>query len=178
MRKTVLVFLCALFAAAGCSTIDQNLNARKNLEKCTFEVAALEFVKLNGKASRPESIDLNALLKVTNPNASDVALDHVDADILIDGKKAAAVSHKNFVRIKAKSSVTEKAAVNIPFSAEWVTGKRPETVTIDGEVYLNIMIGDYTLPAPTAVKIKKTVPIPWDRIAKALVSGGLKMLFR
>ena len=63
MKKITAALFCACAVFAGCSTFDRNLEARKNLEKCTFEVTALEFVKLNGGGASPESADFNAETK-------------------------------------------------------------------------------------------------------------------
>jgi len=174
-----------LIAYTGCSTVDQNVKARKNIGKCKFDFSGIEFNKLNMGEKGPASIDLTALLTIANPNDSDVVVDHVNADIYLEQKKVGTLQHKNFVRIKAGSSAVERIAVNVPFSAGLLlTGKRPETLTIDATVYINILVGNYTLPTPAAMPVKKTVPVPWDKIDRDLsskkenVSGKIKKFLK
>jgi LEA14-like dessication related protein len=169
------LFLCM---AAGCSTLDQNVNARKNLSKCRFDFVGLEFVKLHAKSGKFISVDLNLLLRVTNPNETDVALDHIDAGVFIEGRKVADLSHKNFVRIKAGSSADEKVALNVPFSSAWILGKRPHSASIEGTIYAAVMIGEYTLSSTIERPVKTNVPLPWDKIGKALLHGGIHSIFR
>ena len=178
MKKIAAAALLSLLFSAGCATVDQNIQARKDLEKCRFEITGIEFVKFHKSAKDAFEVELNADLEITNPNENDVALDHVDADIYVEQSKAATVQHRNFVRIKAKSSVTEKVGITIPMQASWLTGARPDTATIDALVYVNVLIGSFTLPTPIEVPVKKIVPIPWDRIEKEAKAAVLKKLFR
>jgi LEA14-like dessication related protein len=165
IRILTAAFFAAFVVLAGCATVDQNVAARKNLEKCTYAFSGLEVDKLHYDSGVPESVDMTVLLAVTNPNSSDVVLDHIDADLYLEQKKVGNIQHKNFVRIAAKSSSSEKVEFNIPFSDAWLlAGKRPELLTIDAMVYVNILIGNFTLAAPMEVPVKKVVHIPWGRV--------------
>jgi LEA14-like dessication related protein len=183
MKQINIIAAAAIISViAGCATVDMNKKARTDLAKCKYEVAGIEYESLTKK---PEAVNFKVLLAITNPNDNDVALDHVDADLYLDQTKVGTVNHKNFVRIPAKSSVTEPIEVQIPFSAAWIlAGSRPQNLTIDATVYVNIMIGKFTLSTPFAVPVKKTVPIPWDKIDKEIdkqkseLGGKVKKLFK
>lgn len=98
-------------------------------------------------------------------------MDRVDADLFLKDKKAGKIQHKNFVRIKAGESSSEKVAINIPFSDTMLfTEKRPDTLTVDALVYLSLLAGTTDISTPIPVHVKKDIPIPWDKIDKQVNS--------
>lgn len=184
MKKIILSGMISIFAfASGCSTVDQNINARKNLAKCKFDLEKLALNRVNFTGIEPKNADFDIYLKITNPNNDDVVLDRIDADIFLDQTKTTTINHKKFLRIKGGTSETEKLELTLPGSAIIkLAGKKPENITVDATAYVNIIIGSYTLQTSIKVKVKKTFPIPYDKIKEAIEkkksetinSGGIK----
>ncbi|TAL35424.1 MAG: hypothetical protein EPN93_10350 [Spirochaetes bacterium] len=166
MRKTLLFMVLAACAAMlSCGTVDQNIRARKNIEKCKFELNDLKLNRIEFNGIAPKQADFDLFLKITNPTEDDVVLDRVEADIYLDRDKTTSIEHKKFLRLKGKDSAIEKIDLSLPASALFkLAGKRPETVTVDAKVFVNILIGSFTLETSISVPVKKTFPIPWDKI--------------
>lgn len=174
-RLFTFVLVGGVALSMACSTVDQNIKARKNIEKCKFEFNDLKVNKIEFEGISPKQVDFDVFLKITNPTEDDVVLDQVDADIYLDGKKTTTINHKKFMRIKGKESAIEKIELNLP-GAELLNlvGKRPETMTVDAKIFVNVLIGSVTLETNIAVPVKKTFPIPWDKIDEQIAKqkGG------
>jgi len=145
--------------------MDQNIQARKNLEKCTFELEDLKLNRIEFEGIAPKLVDLDIYLKITNPTENDDVMDRVEADVFLDRTKTTNIEHKKFLRLKGRESSVERVLVELPAKALIKLAKeRPETVTVDGKVYANILMGSFTLATSIPIPIRKTFPIPWDRI--------------
>jgi LEA14-like dessication related protein len=166
MKKLYVSMGLALFIlASGCSTVDQNIKARKNIQKCKFEFHDFKLDDVKFKGVKPEEVSFFIYLKITNPTADDVVLDHVEADIYLDENKTTSIKHKKFLRIKPKTPVVEKIAMELPASALLnLKGKRPQDLTLDAQIFVNVLIGSFTLDTNVMIPVKKTFPIPWDKI--------------
>jgi len=91
----------------------------------------------------------------------------VDAQLFLDGKFLTQFQHKNFVRINPGKFSNEKISLSIPFSnLAGITEKRPEKAGVKAKVFINILIGDFTLKTPFEVSINKTFPIPYEKLEK------------
>jgi hypothetical protein len=167
MKRICIALIGIAFFGLSCSTLDQNVLARKNLAKCKFEVSSVEPTKVDYSGLNIKSVDFIVNLKITNKSNGEVALDHVEGEIFLDSTKAATIAHKNLVRIPAGKSKVEPINVSVPFSKTVsAIGKLPKDITIAAKLYVNIMIGSFTLPTPIVVEAKHTMPIPYDKIKK------------
>jgi len=197
MKKTgFLIFFMLSFAA--CGTIDQNLQARKQLANCqydfeTFELQEIGFAPLiliNGKylnftepSSAPvliqnreqiqmknftvklETVALDLFLKITNTTEHPVALDAVEGNLYLDGKKSARIEHKHFVRIEPGKFSIEKIFVSLPVEdLEAIDRKEVKEFSVEAAVQINILMGSFTLKTPFTVTVKKTFPMPYEKI--------------
>lgn len=165
-----------MFIIAGCSTVDLNKKARTDLSQCRFDISGIEFESIKKGEKGPESADFRVFLTIINPNDNDVILDHLDADLFLDQTKVATIHHSDFAQIKANASSIEQIVVNVPFQAFAVLfGKHPESLGADASIYVNILIGEFTLSTPVIVQVHKSIPVPWDTIGKEMLlkSGGL-----
>lgn len=171
MGKKSLAFLIVFsFLFHFCGTINQNLQARKDLANCKYDLEKIELNKIDfDNGIIPKSVWFDVYLKITNTARNDVALDRVEAEIFLDEKKLTDLAHKNFVRIAPQNFAVEKIALEIGFNAiSSAAQKKPENITVQATVYINILIGSFTLKTPFAVAVKKTFPIPYDLIEKEI----------
>jgi LEA14-like dessication related protein len=165
MKKTAIFVSMIALTIISCATVDQNIKARKDLEKCRYDLDSIEVVDVKLDGAQIKDADFNIYLKITNTTDGDVALDSVDGDLYLDDAKTTDIIHKNFVRIKKGQSSVEKIYVSVPVgSVMKLLGHKPENITVDARVKVNILIGSHTLETPFVAHVKKTFPIPWDRI--------------
>ena len=167
MSKILFSMLLTLVLFSSCGVVKQNIDARANLAKCAykFERVDLTDVKLGGQFVL-EAVDFDVVFSMQNNSPTDVALDHLEGDILLDKKnKVLALAHKKFIRVKPKASVTEKIATEIPFAGIInQIGKRPEYLTVDANIWLTLLVGESNWEAPIPLPVSITVKIPWDQI--------------
>ncbi len=175
MKKAlILIALLSLFSTS-CGTLQQNIQARKNLAKCKYDFKKLELVKVSLKGLKPKWVHFDGYLEITNRAGSEVALDRVEGDIYLDRYKTSKISHPRFVRIPAGEKKTEKIRLKVDFGKTLkAASRRPENITIEAKVYMTIMIGTITLKTPIAITVKQTFPIPWGEIKKQVKKQGGK----
>lgn len=189
MKKYIVPALCFAFVLSflSCKTLQQNLDARKNLAKCKYELLELHprSVKLQG--SRLSSVNIDALFRIENKSSTDVTMEKMDGTILLDNRRATTFTHKKVLHIKKGHSGKGSVTFSIPFKdAIKALGSMPKYISFDITVYMNIVIGKYSLGTaiPVKVKIKKKVPYKTIRklvvreAARSLKGGSLKDLFR
>lgn len=166
MRKILFVLLPIVFIlTTGCSTIKQNVDARKNLVNCKYEFEKLEPVDVTLNGLSVENVNFDVYLKIINTTKSDAALDRVEGDVLLDALKMTDIDHKKFLRIRASETVVDKISIGVALNnAIKSLGKKPETITVSAKVYVSLLIGDSTIETPIAITVTKTFPIPYDKI--------------
>lgn len=170
MQKIASIMIFAVIFAAGCGTINQNIQARKNLSKCKYDLERIELKKVNLKGLEIRSIDFTGYLKITNTTTGEVALDYIDGDIYLDKYKTSTLAHNRLLRIKAGASVVEELLLQVPFeSALKALGHRPADITVVARLHMNLLIGSFTLPTPIVIEVRKKFPIPYDKIEDAIV---------
>lgn len=176
MKRIILWITALLIGTTGCSTIQQNIDARKNLTKCKYEYDRIELRKVEIGDLQLQTLDFNVYVKITNNSPTDVALDKVEGDLLLDEYKTLNLSHKKFIRIKPKESKSEPIVVHIPFrTAMKNLGHRPENLTVKAKLYMTVMIGEKNITSPYPFEAEKTFPIPWDQINAELKKQGGKL---
>jgi len=168
MKKIYSIGL--VFLVFSCATVDQNFRARQNLLNCKYELEKIEFNRVSFiNVIEPQSVFFDNFLKITNTTNEEVAFDRFEGTLYLDENKLNTIDHKNFVRIKSKESATEIIGSEIGFAAlSGLNKKRPDKITIEGKIYINLLSGDYTLKTPFFVSIKKTFSIPYDKIEAAI----------
>jgi len=178
MKKIALyaaIISVPIFLGASCSILDQNINARKNLANCKYELQKVvpTGIKLDGL--KLKSVDFDFYLKITNTAKSDVALDRIEADIYLDDNKVANASHKQFVRIKPSKSATEIFSSEVPFaSIIKAIGKKPKDIIIVAKVYVSLLIGEHTIKTNYSITVKQKFPIPYKKINKLIKEEAKK----
>lgn len=147
----------------------------KDIVNLSSRTTANTIIKYASKIRRKDfKIKINHVLfdlylKIKNTTDHEVVLDHLEADIYIDKTKVSKVNHKKFTRINPGKESVEKINVKVPFDEmKGFYLKKPKTITFDAKVYVNILIGDYTLETPWVISIKKTILIPYNKIQKII----------
>jgi len=177
MRKAAVSISLILLFATACGTLQQNIDARKNLAKCKYKFRKIELVKVSFKGIKPKWVHFDAFLDITNKAKSEVALDSITGDIFLDRYKTSQIQHKHFVRIQPGEIKTEKVRLKVDFGKTLkAASKRPEKITLQAKVYMTIMIGSYTLKTPFAIKVRATFPIPWKEITRQAKKQGGKAI--
>ncbi len=189
MKKYIVPALCFVFVLSffSCKTLQQNIDARKNLAKCKYELLEVHprSVKLQG--SSLSSVVIDALFKIENKSSTDVRMERMDGIIFLDNRRVTTFSHNKVLQIKKGHSAKGPVTFSIPFKdAIKALGSMPKYITFDITVYMDMIIGKYSLGTaiPVNVKIKKKVPYETIRklvvkeAARSLKGGSLKDLFR
>jgi hypothetical protein len=177
MKKTLLLLAVAGLLALSCATVKQNIDARAYLAKCKYEYAGLK-VRGVGFSSGVliESVDFDAMVRITDTTDRDVALDHADLAFFLDKSPVLEVAHKNFVRIAPLASSTEAIAVTIPFAGIVKSlGHRPEKIGIKAKLWVTLLIEKDAWETPIVVPMEVEVPIPYNQI-DAFVAERQKQL--
>jgi hypothetical protein len=166
MKKTLILLGLAGLLSASCATVKQNIDARTYLAKCKYEYAGLKVTGVRfSSGTLIESVDFDAMLKITDTTDRDVALDHADLAFSLDGDPVLEVAHKNFVRIAPSASSTEAIAVDIPFSGIVKSlGRRPEKLGIKAKLWVTLLVGKDTWETPIVIQAEAELPIPYDQI--------------
>lgn len=176
MKHVFLIVTVLFIIATGCQTVQQNIDARKNLTKCKYEYDKIKLRKVEIGGLQLQTLDFNIYVKITNNSSTDVALDKVEGDLFLDEHKTLNISHKKFLRIKPKEEKSEPIVVHIPFrSAAKVLGHRPENLTVKAKLYMTVMIGEKHITSPYPFEAEKTFPIPWDQINAEIKKQGGKL---
>lgn len=123
-----------------------------------------------------KSADLVLKLEIKNTSSYEVALDHIFATVYLDKRKFTSIKHPYFVRIPKGQSLVEPLQINVPFHHLNRFSFKPKTATIEATVYVNIIIGSYTLKTPYTVTLNKTVVIPYKKIQSILQKKKDKLL--
>jgi len=176
MKKTIIFILLIIISSTACETLQQNLQARKNLAKCKYTFKKINLVRVELKGITPKWVHFDAYLNIKNNAASDVALDRVTGDIFLDNYNTSQFQHKHFITIKPGFTKTEKIRVKVDFAKalKALSGK-PKNITLQAKVYMTIVIGKITLKTPFAFKVKQTFPIPWRAIQRQITRKGGKL---
>ncbi|GEM_PF-1259208 len=165
MKKIIAPVAVIFLFGASCQTVQDNVDARKNLAKCTYEFDRIELRKVEIGGVRLQTMDFNVFVKITNNSPTDVALDKVEGDIFLDEHKTINISHKKFLRIKPGESASEPIVLHIPFASALKTiGHRPENLTVAVKIYMTLMLKEKHITSPYPLDVEKTFPIPWDQI--------------
>lgn len=171
---TALAFALLL---SSCQTLQQNLDARKNLSKCKYEFKKIKLKGIDISGAKVRTANFDLYLKITNNAATDVALDRVEGDVYLDKNKTMRLSHEKFIRIKPNKSVVEPIALNVPIlKAVRSLGHKPKYLTIKAKVYATLMIGGTKISSPYPFKVNKRFRIPWGKIQRQLKKEGKKRL--
>lgn len=174
--SVMLAVISILFLLNSCKTIQQNIDARKNLAKCKYEYQKIEYTGFDLNKRRLRGLTFNVLMKISNRASSEVALDHVEADIFLDKHKALQVKHNKFVRIPVGAVKTEPFSMKVPLTSAFrIIGKKPKSLTVKAKIYMTLMLGSSQVSSPIPFVIEKTVPIPWKKINQE-VNARLKKL--
>ncbi len=169
-----LIMLSALFS---CKSIQENIDARKNLTKCKYEFIKIEPVSVTLDGVKLKSVQFDAKFRITNTTKTDVAMDKISGTILLDNNQAGTLTHARYVKIKKGASAVEPISISIPFkSAMKALGHMPKYITFDLKVYMNLIIGKYNLGASIPVNVKIKTPVPYDTIKKMMVKQAKKSL--
>lgn len=171
IKAFTLIFIAAF--AFSCATVEQNIIARKNLEKCEFRFINIVPERVNISGTSIESVDFTVNLEVNNKSDGEVVLDRVEGDIILDENKAASISRSDLSRIPAGEIKVEPINVNVPFKdAIKAASGMPDEIIVKARVYVNILIGYYTLNTPVVFRVERTFPVPYDRIKEMAVEQG------
>jgi len=177
MKKAALIISSILLFATACGTLQQNLDARKNLAKCKYKFRQIKLVKVSLSGIKPKWVHFDAFLDITNNAPSEVALDRVTGDIFLDRYKTSQIKHKHFIRIQPGATKTEKIRLKVDFGKTLkAASKRPEKIILEAKVYMPIMIGTYTLKTPYSMKARASFPIPWKEIGRQVKKQGGKVI--
>ena len=164
MRK--LILFGAVLLLASCATIQQNIDARKYLEKCKYEYAGLDVTDVKFSSGiLIDSVDFVVQVKITDTTDRDVALDHADLDFFLDGNEIIQTQHKRFVRLAPKEETTEPIAATLPLDGILKTlGHRPETMEVKAKLWVTLLVGKDTWKTPIVIPVDYSMPVPWDKI--------------
>lgn len=178
MKKIFL--LCSLLViVSSCKTMDDNINARKNLSKCKYEFEKIEVTNIKLKGLIIRYVDFNIYLKITNTTNNDVALDRIEGKIFLDKHKTSNFKHKKFIRIKPGKSAIEPVTTRVIFpSVVKSIGKRPKNIIIKAKAYVSLLVGSGNLKTPVAIEVQKKFPIPYNKIDKEIKKRSKKILIR
>jgi hypothetical protein len=173
--KLLPALLTAAALLSSCSVVDQNLKAREMLLKCRYELERLEFVRVEFKDRIvPERVWFNAWVVIENVTEDEVALDRAEADLWLEGNKLSSVENTNFLRIRPGAKGTAVIPVSLGFDAIADSlDRRPDNITVEAKLFLTLLIGKMTLETPVEFGVKKTFPIPYDSIDKAVRDHNL-----
>ncbi len=151
---------------ASCATVQQNIDARKYLAKCTYEFAGLDVSGVKFSSGiLIDSVDFVVKITITDTTDKDVALDHAELRFFLDGNEVAQAKHKRFVRLAPDDKVTEPIDATLPFAGILKTlGHRPETMEVKAKLWLTLLIGKATVQTPIAIDVDYSTPVPWDKI--------------
>jgi len=164
MNKFLL--LGAAFVLASCATVQQNIDARKYLEKCKYEYDGLDVRDVHFSSGiLIDSVDFTVKVKITDTTDRDVALDHADLDFFLDGNEVIQTKHKRFVRLAPQESTTEPIAATLPIGGILKTlGHRPETMEVKAKLWVTLLVGKDTWKTPIVIPVDYSMPVPWDKI--------------
>ncbi|MCP4130320.1 MAG: hypothetical protein GY754_05005 [bacterium] len=168
MKKFIIITL-AVLVMTSCATLKQNIEARKNLKNCKYELVTVKLKKVDLDGISVKSLYFDLHLKITNTTKSEVALDRVEGNIFLDRYQTSKISHKKFVRIKPSQSAVEVIEIMVPFKqAVKSLGRKPDKIIVKAKVFVNIMIGSFSLRTPISIEVTKAFPIPYDEIEKII----------
>ncbi|MFY0600652.1 MAG: hypothetical protein JXR03_13350 [Cyclobacteriaceae bacterium] len=105
------------------------------------------------------SLKFNAVLEITNPNDSEVALDSLKLKAYLDDAFLVDVRHLEHTIIPPNSSNLTNVIINIPTAFPIKPLLEAENVVLKGKVWLNLNLTkktNITLPIP--VSVKKEIP--------------------
>ncbi|MEP0366106.1 MAG: hypothetical protein ABJN36_17900 [Cyclobacteriaceae bacterium] len=109
----------------------------------------------------------NAIIKITNPNTSEVELDSLKLKTYLDDAFLVDVRHLEHTVIAPNSSVLTNVAIALPTAFPVKELFQAEDMVLKGKVWLNLMItknNRITLPVPISVRKK----IPREEINAAI----------
>ncbi|MEO9474060.1 MAG: hypothetical protein ABJG41_00945 [Cyclobacteriaceae bacterium] len=109
------------------------------------------------------SVDLsklrfNALIKITNPNASEVVLDSLKLKTYLDDAFLVDVRHLEHTVIAPNSSVLTNVAITLPTAFPVKALLQAEDMVLKGKVWLNLMISNKTITLPVPISFRKEIP--------------------
>lgn len=174
MKKIIMLLLLAL-VFVSCESIQENIDARRNLSKCKYQFIRVEPKSIKLDKANLKEINFNALFKITNTTKTDVAMDHIAGTIYLDNHKTATFSHKKFVKINPGKSSTETISLNVPFiEAMKSLGGKPKYIVFKAKVYMNLIIGKYTVNTNIPIDLEQKVAIPYSTIKKLIQKEAKK----
>lgn len=159
MPLVLAVLLCTV---QGCSTVDANVAARKNLMKCRYAMEDIKLIKLERKGISLRAVQCDIFLRITNASDSDVMLDRIEGRLYLDDKAAGTFQHRRSLRVAQGSSVVERFRVRVPFvKAVRAISALPDNLRVDADVYINLIIGSATVNTPFKANVSRSFKIPY-----------------
>lgn len=167
---STLFSIFLVFLISSCTSPKKNIDSLKN---CSFEILSLDAKNILGKGfPLKPGIELNALMKISNPNPSEVSVYEFAFDILLETSKekneflAKLVNNEERIIPPMDSSVFSVTIKTDPnaawdekmvrvvmlFISEVVSGQSPNVI-FDGVVKYDTIFGKISIP------YKETKPI-------------------
>lgn len=173
MKKIVVIILVSL-TIFSCKTMQENIQARKNLEKCKYEFKELLVKSVSIRKGKLKDVVFDTTFKITNNADSDVAMDRMTGKIYLDKRRTATLAHRQFLRIKPGKSKNAPIEVTVPFSKTIkAIGRFPKEITLEVTVYMSLMIGEVNLVTNIPITVRQTFPVPYDKIQR-MVGKAIK----
>ncbi len=179
MKKIFLTAICFAIALPilSCKSLQDNLNARKNLQKCKYEFVKLDPGSVQLKGMKLNTVSFDAIFQISNRASTDVIMDKMEGTVLINDKETATFSHDRVLKIKKGQVAREPISISIPFMTTIKSlGSMPKYLTLDVTFYMNLMVGQYKLGGDIPINIKIRKKIPYKKIQKMAVKAARKSI--
>jgi len=170
LNSSVAALAVGALLAASCATLSENIDVRKTLAECQYNLADLDVkdVKFSSGIVVSE-VDFVAKLKITNPTKHDAALDHAVFDFFLDDQAVGHAEHQRFTLVKAGQSAVEPLQVGVPLEGVLATlGHRPATLKVKAQLWVTLVVAGKAWKTPLVVPVEFETPVPWKKIDQAI----------